>query len=67
MDALRAGATPDEVLDATGIDPWFVDQLFLLDEVATRGRRGRRARPRTLLRRAKRHGFSDAQVAGSAA
>ena len=34
MDAIRAGATVDEVYSATGIDPWFVDQLALIDEVA---------------------------------
>ena len=40
MDAIRAGATAEEVFDATGIDPWFVDQLLLINEVAERGRRG---------------------------
>src|SRR4051812_8197165 len=35
MDSLRAGATPAEIHETTGIDPWFVDQLALLDEVAT--------------------------------
>ena len=34
MDALRAGATPDEVFESTRIDPWFVDQLVLVLEVA---------------------------------
>lgn len=34
MDAIRAGATQEEVFEATKIDPWFVDQLFLLDEIA---------------------------------
>ena len=34
MDALRAGATPEEIFDATAIDPWFVDQLVLINEVA---------------------------------
>src|SRR5688572_31648535 len=34
MDAIRAGATPEQVFDATRIDPWFVDQLFLVHEVA---------------------------------
>ncbi|WP_234391698.1 carbamoyl-phosphate synthase large subunit, partial [Streptomyces sp. CB02613] len=28
MQAIRAGATQEEVFDATKIDPWFVDQLF---------------------------------------
>jgi carbamoyl-phosphate synthase large subunit len=61
MDALRAGATPDEVHDVTGIDPWFVDQLLLLNEVAQE----MIAAPELtapLLRRAKRHGFSDHQI-----
>ncbi|MDQ6526084.1 carbamoyl-phosphate synthase large subunit [Nocardioides sp. LHD-245] len=62
MQAIRAGATQDEVHDATKIDPWFVDQLFLIDEIAQQV-----AATETLdagaLRLAKRHGFSDAQIA----
>ena len=61
MDALRAGATPAEVNEATGIDPWFVDQLSLLDEVAGELLDADELTP-TLLRRAKRHGFSDDQI-----
>ena len=34
MDALRAGATAKEIFDATAIDPWFIDQLLLINEVA---------------------------------
>ena len=34
MDALRAGATPDEVFAATHIDPWFVDQIAEVAEGA---------------------------------
>ena len=34
MDALRAGATAEEVFDATKIDPWYVDQLLLINEIA---------------------------------
>src|ERR671938_216591 len=34
MDAIRAGATPQEIQEATGIDPWFVDQLALINEIA---------------------------------
>ena len=33
MDALRAGATPEEIHDVTGIDPWFVDQVLMLVEL----------------------------------
>ncbi|HET6627139.1 MAG TPA: carbamoyl-phosphate synthase large subunit [Nocardioidaceae bacterium] len=61
MDAIRAGASPREVHDATGIDPWFVDQLLLLNEVAQEVIDADELTPR-LLRRAKRHGFSDAQL-----
>jgi len=62
MDAIRAGATPEQVFDATRIDPWFIDQLFLVKEVADELAAAERLEP-ALLRRAKRHGFSDAQVA----
>jgi carbamoyl-phosphate synthase large subunit len=62
QQAIRAGATIDEVHEATRIDPWFVDQLMLLDAIA-----GEIASADSLdietLRLAKRHGFSDAQIA----
>jgi carbamoyl-phosphate synthase large subunit len=61
MDALRAGATPAEIHDVTGIDPWFVDQLALVNEVAVSVIDAPELSP-ALLRRAKRHGFSDEQV-----
>ncbi|HEY0902601.1 MAG TPA: carbamoyl-phosphate synthase large subunit [Marmoricola sp.] len=62
MDAIRAEATPQEIHEATGIDPWFVDQLALINEVATEVRVAAELTPE-VLRRAKRHGFSDGQVA----
>ena len=61
MDAIIAGATPEQVFDATLIDPWFVDQLFLIHEVAVEIADAQRLDEAT-LRRAKRHGFSDAQL-----
>ncbi len=61
MDAIRAGATPEEVHDVTGIDPWFVDQLLLLNEVAQELIDAPEMTA-PLLRRAKRHGFSDPQI-----
>ncbi|MFI6448964.1 carbamoyl-phosphate synthase large subunit [Kitasatospora sp. NPDC050543] len=61
MDAIRAGATQEEVFEATKIDPWFVDQLFLLDEIAAELGEAERLTPE-LLRHAKRHGFSDQQI-----
>ena len=60
--ALWAGATIEAVHEATDIDPWFLDQVQLINEIADE----LRAAPQAdgyLLRRAKRHGFSDAQVA----
>ncbi|GAA1894716.1 carbamoyl-phosphate synthase large subunit [Streptomyces sodiiphilus] len=62
MQAIRAGASPQEVFEATGIDPWFVDQLFLINEVAGELAAADRLGP-DLLHLAKRHGFSDAQIA----
>jgi carbamoyl-phosphate synthase large subunit len=61
MDAIRAGATADEVFEATRIDPWFVDQLALINEVAAEVTAAPELTPE-LLRLAKRHGFSDAQI-----
>ena len=61
MDAIRAGATAEEVFEHTKIDPWFVDQLMLINEVAAEVT----AAPELtaeLLRLAKRHGFSDEQI-----
>ncbi|MBZ5733844.1 carbamoyl-phosphate synthase large subunit [Nocardioides sp. TRM66260-LWL] len=61
MDALRAGASAEDVVAATGIDPWFVDQLVLIDEIAQELIAAPELTP-PLLRRAKRHGFSDDQL-----
>ncbi|MGH2811667.1 MAG: carbamoyl-phosphate synthase large subunit, partial [Actinomycetota bacterium] len=60
--ALRRGFSEERVAGLTGIDPWFVAQIALL--VRTAGEMA--AAPeldRALLRRAKRAGFSDRQVA----
>ncbi|MGW5115580.1 carbamoyl-phosphate synthase large subunit [Streptomyces noursei] len=62
MAAIRAGATPQEVFDATKIDPWFVDQLFLIKETADEIAAVDTLEP-DVLAEAKRHGFSDAQIA----
>ncbi|MFJ2196831.1 carbamoyl-phosphate synthase large subunit [Streptomyces violaceusniger] len=63
MGAIRSGATQQEVFDATRIDPWFVDQLFLINEIADEVAAADKLGPE-LLAEAKRHGFSDAQIAG---
>jgi carbamoyl-phosphate synthase large subunit len=62
MRAIRAGASPQEVFDATRIDPWFVDQLFLIKETADEIAAADRLSP-GLLAEAKRYGFSDSQIA----
>ena len=60
--ALRRGASEEVVVARTGIDPWFVHELARIG-----AERGRLASAPALgaaeLRRAKRFGFSDAQVA----
>ncbi|MBZ2195141.1 carbamoyl-phosphate synthase large subunit [Occultella gossypii] len=62
QQSIRGGATLEEITAATGIDPWFVDQIFLLDEVA-REITDAPTLQADVLARAKRHGFSDAQIA----
>lgn len=62
QQALRAGATVEEVYAATGIDPWFVDQIVLINEVADEIA-SLRPLDEALFRYAKDHGFSDAQIA----
>lgn len=61
MDAIRSGATPEEIFESTRIDPWFIDRLFLINEIAQEII----AAPELtadVLRYAKRHGFSDYQL-----
>ncbi|WP_431984952.1 carbamoyl-phosphate synthase large subunit [Streptomyces qinglanensis] len=62
MAAIRAGATAQEVFDATKIDPWFIDQLFLVKETADEIAAAPELSP-AMFAEAKRHGFSDAQIA----
>jgi len=62
QQALWAGSTIETVFEATKIDPWFLDQIVLLCEVA----RDLAAVPvldREALFNAKQHGFSDKQIA----
>ncbi|MFM9918128.1 carbamoyl-phosphate synthase large subunit [Lacisediminihabitans sp. H27-G8] len=66
QQALRAGATIEEVFESTKIDPWFIDQIVLINEVAIEiaGEIGSfRALDASLFRLAKDHGFSDIQIA----
>ena len=59
--ALLGGATVQQVFDNTQIDPWFIDQLVLINEVAEEIRQAPEL-TRSVLERAKRHGFSDNQI-----
>ncbi len=65
MRALEDGASVDEVCEASGMDPWFVDQVDALrehrDALVAEGLEA--AATSGTLRRAKRSGFSDRQVA----
>ena len=62
QQALRLGATAAQIFDATKIDPWFIDQIVLINEVAEAIRRADELDAR-VIRVAKDHGFSDAQIA----
>jgi len=61
QQALRGGASVDEVHAATRIDPWFLDQIKLVNDIARRVKDAPAITP-ALLRQAKRHGLSDAQI-----
>jgi len=60
--ALWAGASLSEVHEATNIDPWFLDQICLINETADEVRSAD-SLDRDLLLSAKRCGFSDRQIA----
>ncbi len=63
--ALRRGISVERLYEATGVDPWFLDQIQLV--VDERARLADLCNPANLTRgdwrRAKRLGFSDAQLA----
>ncbi|HIQ04684.1 MAG TPA: carbamoyl-phosphate synthase large subunit [Anaerolineae bacterium] len=62
--ALLEGMAPSQVARLTGYAPWFVAQMGQIAELeqAMAGH-GLERLPASLLRRAKRYGFSDAQIA----
>jgi carbamoyl-phosphate synthase large subunit len=61
QQALLRGATPQQVFEATMIDPWFIDQIVLINEVAVTIREAGDLTPE-VLKLAKMHGFSDHQI-----
>ena len=62
MQGLRAGASVEQISAATGVDPWFVDQLDIVYRIAEQIRTADELTA-DLLRIAKRQGLSDAQIA----
>ena len=62
QQALFLGASAEQVFDSTKIDPWFIDQIVLINEIAE-GVREASTLDSEVLAVAKEHGFSDAQIA----
>lgn len=62
QQGLGLGLSIDEVHIATGIDPWFLSQIELINRMATELKDSADLTPE-LMRRAKRMGFSDRQIA----
>jgi carbamoyl-phosphate synthase large subunit len=62
QQALRAGATRDDVASRTGIDPWFIEQIEHVNQIAEQLRHAP-ALDAQMIRTAKGNGFSDAQIA----
>ncbi len=61
QQALLAGASVEQLYEATKIDPWFLEQLVLINQVAQEVAQHKTLNQQ-LLQRAKGHGFSDAQL-----
>ena len=61
QQALLKGATPQQVFESTMIDPWFIDQIVLINEIAVTIGEAIDLNPE-VLKLAKMHGFSDHQI-----
>ena len=61
QQALLKGATPQQVFESTMIDPWFIDQIVLINEIAVSIGEAIDLNPE-VLNLAKMHGFSDHQI-----
>ena len=64
QQVMWAGASVEQVHEITDIDPWFLDQIALINEVGDLLVDSADLTP-ALLRLAKRHGFSDVQIAAA--
>ncbi|MDQ6656768.1 MAG: carbamoyl-phosphate synthase large subunit [Actinomycetota bacterium] len=63
LQAIRVGVSVEQLHTATGIDPWFLDQLQLVAGVAAQVSEAAELDD-ALLRTAKRYGLSDTDIAG---
>jgi carbamoyl-phosphate synthase large subunit len=61
QQALRQGASVEELHTATGIDPWFLDQIQLINTVAAEVAQAPDL-SKEIVRYAKQHGLSDIQI-----
>ena len=61
QQVLWTGASIEDVHEATGIDPWFLAQIEIINNLADEVRDAVDLND-VLLRQAKRHGFSDQQI-----
>ena len=61
QQALLKGATPQQVFESTMIDPWFIDQVVLINEIAVTISEAVDL-SQEVLKLAKMHGFSDHQI-----
>ncbi|MEY4713805.1 MAG: carbamoyl-phosphate synthase large subunit [Actinomycetota bacterium] len=62
QQGLRLGASIAQVFEATKIDPWFLDQIQLINEIADEIAAAQEL-DRKLFKKAKQNGFSDSQIA----
>jgi carbamoyl-phosphate synthase large subunit len=63
-ECIRRGVSTERLHEATGIDPWFIDQMrAIYDERDALASKSPTTLDRRAWRRAKRLGFSDAQLA----
>ncbi|WP_061965890.1 carbamoyl-phosphate synthase large subunit [Demequina aurantiaca] len=63
LRTVRAGhATLDQVFDACKVDPWFLDQILLMNEIANETASAPELNA-AVLRRAKENGLADEQIA----
>jgi carbamoyl-phosphate synthase large subunit len=62
QQAMRLGASIEEIFEATKIDPWFVEQIQYINQIAEEIAK-EDSLTEDLLQFAKSHGFSDVQLA----